>query len=148
RKFETLFGQTKYYRSKKIIMSKKCLKCNIIKDINCFEKDRNQCRKCKAKYAKKRYYEKREIILQKQRDKYNKEYYKEYYEKNKNKINKRNKKYKEENKEKKLKADRLYRLKNKDKILKSRKGRFKIYNLNETFKLKQAVSGSIFKSLR
>ena len=63
---------------------KQCLKCKIIKDINSFGKYQNTCNGCKAQRAKELYYQNKEQVLQKQKDKYHngyKQYFQEYNEK-------------------------------------------------------------------
>ena len=110
-------------------MSKKCCKCNNIKDYTLFSKNKStkdgfakQCKDCinnsyknnskKLIQISKKYYESHKEKIKKYKD--------EYYLENKEKLNKIGQKYYKDNKEEISKKSKKHREKNKDKIKESR----------------------------
>lgn len=121
---------------------KKCTKCEILKDLNCFHKAKinkdgykNCCKLCQKHYSKEYYKNNTSKLIQ---------YTKKWKENNKDKISKTGKEWREKNKEKIKKYEKeyslinkekksLYYLKNKEKYQKCRKE----YYLNNKEKIKE-----------
>jgi hypothetical protein len=98
-------------------MVKKCTKCGIEKENECFGKDKrlksglcSDCKECRKKY----YLENKDRF-----EKHNKKYMKKYYDKNKEILLKKNKKWVEENKEYRKEYCKNYNKENEEKIKKN-----------------------------
>lgn len=121
---------------------KKCIKCGILKDFNCFHKAKinkdgykNCCKLCQKHYSKEYYKNNTSKLIQ---------YSKKWKENNKDKVSKTRKEWKEKNEEKIKKYEKeyslinkekksLYYLKNKEKFKEYRKE----YYLNNKEKIKE-----------
>lgn len=129
------------------MLEKKCGKCEIIKDIKEFYKNRsskdgyrNNCKGCVNIYQKKYYEENRDRIL---------ENTKIYKEENKDRISEYDREYYEENKDRLNEYDKVYYKENKDRIMivKREYSRNRISN-DPLYKLRNRVSSSIRRSLK
>ena len=108
-------------------MEKKCNKCNVVKDVSEFHKNKRHkdglkhlCKSCRSLYHK-----------------VNKDKAKEYYQANKEKINDKNKKYREDNKEKIAAKTKEYRENNREKLKQSSKQHYESNKENLREKLKE-----------
>jgi len=129
---------------------KKCISCNVKKEIICFGKKQSRCKPCQALYQKqynslnkeknkiknKKYYEENKDNIHKKQKEYalknkNKISEKQYREKNKEKAKKYAKQYYEKNKDQLSLKKKEYTKKNKDKIDNYKK------NNQETIKIKK-----------
>jgi 5-methylcytosine-specific restriction endonuclease McrA len=113
-------------------MKKRCSKCNELKPIACFSKNKSkkeginsQCKNCQRQYNGEYYIIHKENL---------KEYQKKYNKKHKLKITQRTKTYRENNKEYFEEYNKSYYLDNKEKII----NRVKEYRKTENGKLSKA----------
>lgn len=139
-------------------MEKICKKCNILKNIESFSKQKtnkdgykNNCKQCVAEYGKKH----REQNLEKERERCNNYYKKnrlkrlEYFSENKDKKNEYAKKYYELNKDVVSEKYKKYYQDNKNNIAEKRKQYYNYRVENDPlFKLKKQIKGLIRDSLR
>jgi hypothetical protein len=104
---------------------KKCIKCNIEKEIEFFGKNkrskdgfRNECKDCRKESSRKYRENNKDKLreIQKKFKENNPDYFKEYSEKNKKKLKEYKKSYREENREEINENRRKYREENKEKI--------------------------------
>jgi hypothetical protein len=149
---------------------KKCVKCNIEKELNQFNKNKRakdnysySCKDCKKLYYEKnkeiisenykKYYEENKEILIERAKKYNKENKlkvterkKTYYQDNKENVIKINKQYYQDNKEKLKKLKKIYSENNKENIKQYRIiNKEKLKNYNKEYYLKRTNTDLFFK---
>lgn len=134
---------------------KKCIKCNIDKEISLFVKGKNSCKDCEKEYKRQYALKNKEVLKAKS---------KIYYENNKEYVKTKSKIYYEENKDKKIEYQKIYSLENKEKI-KEYKSEYSYLNRDKLreyknnyqnrrrkeepiFKLKYVISRTIRRSLK
>lgn len=114
-------------------LNKECSKCGLIKNIDDFYKNVNQCKKCVCKRRKKYRLKNIEAIKEYNKEykkKYNKEYNKRYYEKNRLKL---------------IKASSIYQSNNKDKRNMNEKNR---RDKDYLYKMKIYIQGRTYKAFK
>lgn len=131
---------------------KKCITCNIEKDVNSFYKDKkfkdgykSKCKECYKPYLKKYYKDNKEKIIEKICKPYKQKYNEFYYQNNKDKILKRNKEYFQNTKEQRRLYQINYRAKNKETLYKKEKIR---YDLDINYRLKRILRARLGASIK
>jgi len=141
------------FEKRNTLMKKKCIKCNIDKNIDEFgfahkmnNKRKNQCKVCVNEYKKNYYQENYEEILEKK---------KKHYEENRDELLEKNKKYREENTEKEKKRKKKYREKNREELIEKNKkykkdnpGKVKEYEKRKNQQPKRKMSKTIRSRIR
>jgi len=136
-------------------MTKKCIKCGLVKDIDLFIKNKNSCKNCEKEYKRKYRLKNLEKISNKSKIYYenNKEHCliksKKYYENNKVEKIEYQKVYYENNKESITEYKKKYTIKNRDSIREYKNNYQNNRRKNDPiFKLKHVISRTIRNSLR
>ena len=130
------------------MIKKKCSKCNIEKDHNCFFSDSkakdglySSCKQCKNNSSDKM----KRLVYQKEYKDKNKDKIKQFYENNKEAKLDYEKKYYEQNKDKVLLTCKRYREENKDKISLTYKNK---YNNNLLFKIGVLLRARLYHAIK
>lgn len=132
-----------------------CSKCNIDKDISDYPKNGNICKQCKSLYIKEYYKKNREVILNKEKIRYedNKseriEKQKKYNSSKSEEQKKYLKEYRQSNKEELKQKRKEYNNKNKEKINENRRKRYSERIKNDiNFKIKKIHRNMLRRILR